>query len=99
MFTIIFDLYVFSNYFLQIYSENFCFENSFLFVIYSSMYTEAAMLFVCVRISDIKNPLLLQEEDFFTNTYIHLVLKEYRIQQKQSTLQSKFLRRLKYKEA
>lgn len=65
MFTIIFDLYVFSNYFLQIYSENFCFENSFLFVIYSSMYTEAAMLFVCVRISDIKNPLLLQEEDFF----------------------------------
>ena len=30
MFTIIFDLYVFSNYFLQIYSENFCFSYSFI---------------------------------------------------------------------
>lgn len=65
MFTIIFDLYVFSNYFLQIYSEKFCFLDSFLFVIYSSMYTEVAISFISVRISDIKNPLLGVEEDFF----------------------------------
>ncbi|CAI8774375.1 hypothetical protein EMIT0180MI3_11211 [Priestia megaterium] len=33
MFTIIFDLYVFSNYFLQIYSENFYF-----FILFSFSY-------------------------------------------------------------
>lgn len=71
MFTIIFDLYVFSNYFLQIYSEKFCFLDSFLFVIYSSMYTEVAISFMSVRISDIKNPLLGVEEDFFLQIHIY----------------------------